>query len=139
MIAFYSTFQYCVSKTITFTKFLPKMREHTVEEWKIYSHHNFFRQINSLLIYLVNALFSRNFCVKSVRVNFRNFHTVMRENSHNFLTVAVRAVRSKSSLQKIFREFILIKQIFIRLISRKFSPTYFLKCTYHSITSNNFR
>ena len=36
----------------------------------------FFRQINSLVIYLVNALLSRNFRQKSVRVNFRNFHTV---------------------------------------------------------------
>ena len=36
----------------------------------------FFRQINSLVICLVNALLSRNFCQKSVRVNFRNFHTV---------------------------------------------------------------
>ena len=33
---------------------------------------NFFRQINSLVIYLVNELISRNFCQKSVRVNFRN-------------------------------------------------------------------
>ena len=29
-----------------------------------------------IVIYLVNALVSRNFCQKSVRVNFRNFHTV---------------------------------------------------------------
>ena len=36
----------------------------------------FFRQINSLVIYLVNALFSRNFCQNTVRMNFRNFHTV---------------------------------------------------------------
>ena len=52
------------SKTVTFTKFLPKMHErefpyfphcawsyfvvHTVEKWKIYSHRKFFRQINSL-------------------------------------------------------------------------------------------
>ena len=36
----------------------------------------FFRQINSLVIYLVNALVSRNFCQKSMRVNFRNFHSV---------------------------------------------------------------
>ena len=36
----------------------------------------FFRQINSLVIYLVNAMLSRNFYQKSVRVNFRNFHTV---------------------------------------------------------------
>ena len=32
----------------------------------------FFRQINSLVICLVNALLSRNFSQKSVRVNFRN-------------------------------------------------------------------
>ena len=38
----------------------------------------FFRQINSLVIYLVNALLSRNFCQKSVRVNSNNFHTVAR-------------------------------------------------------------
>ena len=36
-----------------------------------------FRQINSLVIYLVNALLSRNFCQKSVRVNSHNFHTVL--------------------------------------------------------------
>ena len=32
----------------------------------------FFRQINSLVIYLVNALLSRNFCQKSVRGNSHN-------------------------------------------------------------------
>ena len=35
-----------------------------------------FRQINYFAISLVNALLSRNFCQKSVRVNFCNFHTV---------------------------------------------------------------
>ena len=33
-----------------------------------------FRQINSLVIYLVKPLLSRNFCQKYVRENFRNFH-----------------------------------------------------------------
>ena len=36
----------------------------------------FFREINSLVIYILKTLLSRNFCQKSVRVNFRNFHTV---------------------------------------------------------------
>ena len=37
----------------------------------------FFREINSLVTYLlVKMLISRNFCQKSVRVNFRNLHTV---------------------------------------------------------------
>ena len=31
----------------------------------------------TLVIYLVNASLSRNFCQKSVRVNFCNFHTVI--------------------------------------------------------------
>ena len=35
-----------------------------------------FRQINSLVICLVKPLLSRNFCRKSVRLNFHNFHTV---------------------------------------------------------------
>ena len=36
----------------------------------------FFRQINSLVTYLVKPLLSRNFCQKCVRENSRNFHTV---------------------------------------------------------------
>ena len=36
----------------------------------------FFREISSLVTSLVKTLLSRNFCQKSVRVNFRNFHTV---------------------------------------------------------------
>ena len=35
-----------------------------------------FRQINSLVTYLVNPLLSRNFWQKCVRGNSRNFHTV---------------------------------------------------------------
>ena len=38
---------------------------------------NFSRQINYLVILLVKSLLSRNFCQKRVRVNFRNFHTVL--------------------------------------------------------------
>ena len=37
-----------------------------------------FRQINSLVICLVKPLLSRNFCRKSVRLKFHNFHTVSR-------------------------------------------------------------
>ena len=49
---------------------------HSVEKWKIYCHPKKFRQINSLVFTLVKTLLSRNFCQKSVTVNFRNFHTV---------------------------------------------------------------
>ena len=38
-----------------------------------------FRQINSLVIYLLKPLLSRNFYQKCVRGNSRNFHTVSHE------------------------------------------------------------
>ena len=50
------------------------------------------REINSLAIFLVKTLLSRNFCQKSVRENFRNFHTVVLQNEKFSLT------------KKIFRE-----------------------------------
>ena len=36
-----------------------------------------FREINSLVTYLVKPLLSRNFCQKSVRENFHKFHTAL--------------------------------------------------------------
>ena len=36
-----------------------------------------FREINSLVTCLVKPLLSRNFCQKSVRENFPNFHSVV--------------------------------------------------------------
>ena len=41
----------------------------------------FFREIKSLVTYLVKPLLSRNFRQKSVRENLRNFHTVYYELS----------------------------------------------------------
>ena len=38
--------------------------------------HKKFRQINSLVFSVVKTLLSRNFCQRSVTINFRNFHTV---------------------------------------------------------------
>ena len=49
---------------------------HSVEKRDILSHQWKFRQINSLVTYLVKPLLSRNFCQKCVRENSRNFHTV---------------------------------------------------------------
>ena len=51
---------------------------HSVEKRKIHSHQQIFRQINSLVTSLMKTLLSRNFCQKSARVNFCNFHTVHR-------------------------------------------------------------
>ena len=44
-----------------------------------------FRQINYLVISLVKMLLSRNFCQKSVRVNFLKYHTVKLQ-LHEFFT-----------------------------------------------------
>ena len=49
---------------------------HRVEKREILSHQKIFRQINSLVSYLVKPLIPRNFCHKCVRENSRNFHTV---------------------------------------------------------------
>ena len=53
--------------------------KHTMEKRQFSLTEEIFREINSLLTYLVNSLLSRNFCQKSVRENFRNFHTVLWE------------------------------------------------------------
>ena len=51
---------------------------HTAEKWKYYSKR---KNISSsqlcmyLVILVIKLLFTRNFCKKCVRVNFRNFHT----------------------------------------------------------------
>ena len=65
-----------LSEKVDFTEFLLKISESKIS---LFPHHTiFFRQINSLVIYLVNALLSRNFCQNSLRANFRNFHTELR-------------------------------------------------------------
>ena len=82
-------------KTVTFTKFLPKMREkipcnfHTVYVDTVWKNENFsltqkiIRQINSLVISLViKTLLSRNFCQKCVRLNRSNFH-IVHDNSRS--------------------------------------------------------
>ena len=48
---------------------------HSVEKREILSK-EIFRQINSLVTYLVKKLVSSNFCQKCVKKNSRNFHTV---------------------------------------------------------------
>ena len=50
---------------------------HTVKIAEIYSNRKKYRQINYVEISLAKMLFSRNFCQKSVKVNFRNFHTAL--------------------------------------------------------------
>ena len=65
------------SKNVTFTKFLLKKREREFPQFPNCAFtEKKFRQINSLVICLVKLLLSRNFCPKSVRLKFHNFHTV---------------------------------------------------------------
>ena len=52
------------------------------------SHQKIFRQINSLLTYLVKPLLSRNICQKCVIANSRNFHTVHCA-MHNFTAATI--------------------------------------------------
>ena len=58
---------------------LMNLQSHKLTVWKNEKFgltEKIFRQINSLVICLVKTLLSRNFCQKSVRLNFYNFHTV---------------------------------------------------------------
>ena len=48
----------------------------SMEKPEILSHQKLFREINSILTSLVKRMLSRNICEKSMRVHFRNFHTV---------------------------------------------------------------
>ena len=73
----FSTF---FSKNVALTEFLPKKRESKFahaqcEQWKIWSHQKIFRQIAYLVLSKVKTLLWRHFCQKSVRINFRIFHT----------------------------------------------------------------
>ena len=43
---------------------------------EIHSEQKIFREINFLETFLVNTLLSRNFCPKSMRLDFCSFHTV---------------------------------------------------------------
>ena len=72
-----------------------------------------FRQINSLIFSLVKTLVSRNFCKKSVRVNFCNYHSVEKWEirSHkkifrqiNYLVISlVKTLLSRNFCQKCMR------------------------------------
>ena len=52
-----------------------------MEKTQIFSHQKIFREINSSISSqvptVVKPMVSRNFCQKSVSVNFRNIHTVL--------------------------------------------------------------
>ena len=58
------------------------------------------RQINYLVMSLVNSLLSRNFCQKSVRVIFRFYHTVKMQSQY-----FVKSVYLHYALQLISRNF----------------------------------
>ena len=49
----------------------------SVEKPKIHYHQKIFRETNTLETSLVKTLISRIFCQKRMRVNLRNFHTVL--------------------------------------------------------------
>ena len=56
-----------------------------------------FRQIDSLVFSTVKTLLSRNFCQRSVTVNFRNYHTVI----HTHHTVEITEIHSHAFLTNI--------------------------------------
>ena len=75
--------------------------QHSMKKREILSNHTeeIFREINSLVTYLVKSLLSRNFCQKCVRENSRNFHTV--NSSKNGQKWAVRTKYFISSFEAV--------------------------------------
>ena len=64
-------------KSVNYSFFNTVPHKHSVETREILSYQKIFRQIKSLVIYLVNPLLSRNFCQKcGMTKKFRNFHRV---------------------------------------------------------------
>ena len=108
------------------TKYLPKKRESSRVNFRIFQIAQctlwknekitltkiIFRQINSLVIYSVNVLLSRNFCQKHMRLNFRNFHTVQCGHILRFWNLWWTKINRKRSwcsrLKKAEREFLQI-------------------------------
>ena len=86
-----------------------------------------FRQINSLVIYLVKPLLSRDFRQKCVRVNFRNFHSVVWRNDEFSVT------------KEIFRQInSLVLYLVKPLISRNFCQKYVRENSRNSHTVSKF-
>ena len=75
---------YCVCairEKVVFTKFLRKKCTSVEKrEISLIITKKIFRQINSLVTYLVTPLLSRNICHKCVRENSHNFHKMCCEN-----------------------------------------------------------
>ena len=64
-----------------------------------------FRQIPYLVLSLVKTLLWRNFCQKSVRVNFRNFHTVLHNFSFFFVVLQkFREIKAEEFYSQKFRQ-----------------------------------
>ena len=85
-----------------------------------------FRQINSLVTYLVKPSLSRNFCQKCVRENSRNFHTVAKHNveiteiySHTFRQ---KFVNVTTVLLKNITNELIWRNIFLMRVNSSFFP-----------------
>ena len=88
----------------------------------------FFRQINSFVMYLVNALLSRNFCKKTL-INFRNFQHCKAVNRDRELS---QFLHSESISRKYFFS---ESKLLCTLIMAKFDLTKFvtMKTSHHTL------
>ena len=80
------------------------------------------RQINSLVIYLVKPLLSRNFCQKMVRVNFRNFHSVSMPHSVEKREILshLKDISSNQLFSNLFSKTVTFTKSFTKMRQRKF-------------------
>ena len=96
-------------------KISQRVRAHSIvwKNAKFTLTENLFRQINSLVLSLVKALFSRNFCQKCMRESSRNFHTVSVEKRK------IYSHRKNISSNQHFIDFLSKNVIFTKFLPKK--------------------
>ena len=123
---------------------------HNVEKWKMYCHSKKIssNQLFSIyFIHLVKTLLSRNFCQKSVTVNFHNFHTVVEKPhcnakiteilSHLFGKNFVKStlLRNKHSVEK-YTKTLSRWKIFRQIAQQKFAKYAFTNAWFSCLRAN---
>ena len=78
-----------------------------------------FRQINSIVTYLVKPLLSRNFSQKCVRENSRNFHTVSLSQCGNLAIFLLFRFYVKSLSQRGNLAIILLFRFYVKSLSQR--------------------
>ena len=97
-------------------------------KWKIYSHWNNIssNRLQYLVLSFVKTLLWRNFCQKSVRVNFRNFHTHCGRKLEIF--IHLKNISSNQLHSKVISKNIVFKKFSQKSVRVNFRNFHTVKC-----------